>query len=120
MATVIIADDSVVMQAVLQYMVEKAGHKVVALAKHGQEAVSLYGIHRPQLTILDMVMKGAEGVDAMLEIKRLNPDAKVILVPAEGRVIQGQEAMQQGADGVLEKPYVLDRIKETLERVLGG
>ena len=59
-------------------MTGKSGHKVVALAKHGQEAVSLYGIHRPQLTILDMVMKGADGMSAMLEIKRLNPDARVI------------------------------------------
>jgi two-component system, chemotaxis family, chemotaxis protein CheY len=120
MATVLIADDSVVMQSILQYMVEKSGHKVVALAKHGQEAVSLYAIHRPQLTILDMVMKGADGMSAMLEIKRLNPDARVILVPAEGRALQAQEALEQGAEAVLEKPYGLEKVNEILTRILSG
>jgi two-component system, chemotaxis family, chemotaxis protein CheY len=119
MAKVLIADDSIVMQTILQYMVEKTGNKVVGAAKHGMEAVEMYSSLQPDLVVLDIVMKGSDGITALKEIKRLSPDAKVIMVSAAGQDSELMEARLNRADGFLQKPFIFDALTEEIARVLG-
>ncbi|MEW6299469.1 MAG: response regulator [Thermodesulfobacteriota bacterium] len=119
MATVLIADDSTVMEAILHYMVERVGHKVVGTAKDGSKAVELYRSLRPDLVALDLFMRGADGLFALKEIKRIRPDAKVIMLVADGQDAEEAEARRNGADGFLRKPFRLQAVTEELARVLG-
>jgi len=119
MANVLIADDSVVMTAILQYMVEKAGHKVVAAAKDGDEAVALYNDLQPDVVTLDVIMRGSDGLSALKAIKGADSTSKVIMVLEEGQEAEEAEARENGADGFLKKPFELNAVVEELARVLG-
>ncbi|MGH7962464.1 MAG: response regulator [Candidatus Binatia bacterium] len=120
MASVLIADDSVVMEAILHYLVERAGHTVIGVAKDGDTAVELYRSLQPGLTALDIFMKGSDGLSALKEIKQMNPAAKVIMLAADGQDAEEVEARQYGADGLLRKPFTLNAVVDELTRVLGG
>jgi len=119
MARVLIADDSTVMEAILHYLVERAGHTVVGAAKDGNKAVELYRSLQPDLTALDIFMKGADGLSALKEIKQLNPTTKIIMLVADGQEAEEGEARQYGADGFFYKPFTLNAVVAELTRVLG-
>lgn len=118
MANVLIADDSTVMEAILHYLVERVGHKVVGTAKDGSRAVELYQHLRPDLVALDIFMKGSDGLSALKEIKRIHPAAKVIMLVADGQDAEEAEARHYGADGFLRKPFKLNAVENELARVL--
>jgi len=119
MATVLIADDSSFMRGSLQYMVEKIGHKTVGMAKDGAEAVELYRRLNPDLTTLDILMKGIGGLVALREIMKINPGAKVIMVAVSGQEDQLDEALKLGASGYIRKPFSYLEIENEIKRVLG-
>lgn len=119
MANFLIADDSGVMRTILQFMIEKCGHRVVAQAKDGEEAVSQYRGQGPDAVALDAIMKGSDGLAALQEIKRLNFRTKIFIVVEEGQASEEAQAREAGADGVLYKPFDLSRVTDELKRVMG-
>lgn len=76
MANIVIADDSIVMRTILQFMIEKCGHRVVGTAKDGEDAVRVCKGQRSDAIMIDAVMKGTDGLVALQEIKRLGLSKK--------------------------------------------
>lgn len=120
MANIVIADDSIVMRTILQFMIEKCGHRVVGTAKDGEDAVRACKGQRPDAVLLDAVMKGTDGLVALQEIKRLGLSGKIIIVVEAGQVSEEAEAKQMGADGILRKPFVLQQVSDELIRILAS
>jgi two-component system, chemotaxis family, chemotaxis protein CheY len=118
MARIVIAEDSIVMEAILQYLVERVGHTVVGIAKEGEKAVALYKSLQPDIVALDIFLKGSNGIAVLKEIKQENPAAKVIMLVAEDQDKEEAEAYQSGADGFLRKPFRLHAVEAELARVL--
>jgi two-component system, chemotaxis family, chemotaxis protein CheY len=117
-ARIVIAEDSIVMEAILQYLVERAGHRVVGIAKDGEKAVALYKSLQPDVVALDIFLKGSDGLAVLKEIKREDPASKVIMLVAEDQDREEAEAYQAGADGFLRKPFRLHAVEDELTRVL--
>ena len=118
MARIVIAEDSIVMEAILQYLVERVGHRVVGIAKEGERAVALYKSLQPDIVALDIFLKGSDGLAVLQKIKQEDPAAKVIMLVAEGQDREEAEAYQSGADGFLRKPFHLYAVEAELARVL--
>lgn len=118
MITFVIADDSMVMRTILKYLIENLGHRVVGEARDGEEAVALYHNLKPEAVIIDVFMRGMDGIQAIKQIKQDNPAAKVFMVVDESQKSEESKAEQAGANGILRKPFDLVSVDEELKRVL--
>jgi len=120
MARFVIADDSIVMQTILQFMLEKCGHSIAGVARNGLEAVDLFKKHQPDALALDIMMRGGDGLTALKAIKQLQPAATIIMIAEEGQDKEADECLAAGAVGILRKPFILGQVSAELERVFGG
>src|SRR5208337_193882 len=64
-----------------------------------------------KLMLLDLMLPGSNGIDALKELKVFNPDTLVIVVTARGRRESAIDAMKEGAYGYLEKPLDIEELK---------
>ncbi len=93
------------------------GYEVLE-ASDGQAAVDLYREHKPCLVIMDIVMPVLNGLDALIKIKEINPEAKVIMLSSSGTKSYLKKAVEAGADDFLQKPWDEVQIKTILDKAL--
>lgn len=115
-STVLIADDAAFMRVMLKEILADMGLIVAGEAADGHQAVRLYRELRPDLVALDLTMPRLDGVGALKEILKENPQAVVIVVTALGQKQKVLEAIQAGARDFLIKPFDPDRVRETIRR----
>ncbi|AEH48864.1 response regulator [Parageobacillus thermoglucosidasius] len=83
--TILVADDSMFMRNLLKNLLTDNGYQVVAEASDGSSAVSLYKEKAPDIVILDLTMSIMNGLDALKNILKFDPRAKVIIYSAMGQ-----------------------------------
>lgn len=113
---ILIVDDAVFMRMKLKDILEKNGYEVVAEAQNGVEAIEKYKSENPDLVTMDITMPELDGVSALKEIKKINPNAKVIMCSAMGQQSMVMEAIQAGAVDFIVKPFETDRVIKSLEK----
>lgn len=118
MAKILIVDDSKTSRKFLRNMLEQAGHEIVAEAVNGAEGVEKFRIYRPDITIMDITMPVLGGIDAVKDIIEIDPDAKIIMVTAAGQKANMIEALKKGAADFIQKPFDMDVIVNTIEKVM--
>ena len=118
MADILIVDDSKTSRKFLRNMLEEAGHKIVAEAVNGAEGVEKYRIYHPDIVTMDITMPVLDGIDAVGEIMKMDPAAKVIMVTAAGQRTNMVEALKRGAADFIQKPFDSEIILNTIEKVL--
>lgn len=85
MAKILVVDDDEQVRAMIKLTLEKAGF-TVAEAQDGNEAVALYANEDCDLVITDIVMPGKEGIETIMELKGINPEARIIAISGGGRI----------------------------------
>ncbi|WP_026906931.1 response regulator [Paucisalibacillus globulus] len=118
MARVLITDDAAFMRMQLKDIVTKLGHEVVGEAENGLIAIEQAKELQPDLITMDITMPEMNGVDATREIRKALPAAKIIMCSAMGQQSMVVDAIQAGANDFIVKPFNMDRIKESLSKVL--
>lgn len=119
MATrVLIVDDAAFMRMMIKDILSKNGFDVVGEAENGAVGVAKYQELRPDLTTMDITMPEMDGISAMKAIKKIDPDAKVIMCSAMGQQAMVIEAIQSGARDFIVKPFQPDRVLEALRRAI--
>lgn len=118
MAKILIVDDSKTSRKFLRNMLEQAGHEIVAEAVDGAEGVEKFRIYRPDITTMDITMPVFGGIDAVKDIIEIDPDAKIIMVTAAGQKANMIEALKKGAADFIQKPFDMDVIVNTIEKVM--
>jgi len=83
-------------------------------AAGGIEAVSLFKEHRPNLTLLDIRMEDKNGIDVLEEIKKIDPNAKVIMVTGVEEEEAANKSKELGAIGYIHKPLVLEELEQVV------
>src|SRR5215510_1012373 len=119
--TVLIADDDRINRMVLHTMLKKDGH-TVHVAENGQEAVSLFEQHQPDLVLMDVMMPNMDGYEATSRIKALAGErfVPVIFLTAMTDEQALVQCVECGGDDFLHKPYrhaILKAKIVALERV---
>lgn len=117
MKRILIADDAHFMRTTLKLMLEKNGYEVIGEAKDGVEAVSLYKALSPDIVTLDITMPNLTGLDALKAIKKLNPNATVIMITAMGQESMVKEAIVSGAKSFIVKPFKEDHLLKVLSQL---
>lgn len=115
--TVLITDDTAFMRMTLRNVIEKNGYTVVGEASDGEEAVALYKELKPDLVTMDITMPKMDGITAIKEIMKIDPNAKIIVCSAMGQKPMVIEALSAGAKDFLVKPFDAERVVESLRKI---
>ena len=120
MARIMIVDDNAFMRNNLKNVLKNAGFDVVAEATDGIEAVAAYQADKPDLVTMDITMPNMDGVQALKELKTLDPEARVIMVSAMGQEALVVEAITSGAADFVVKPFEPTRVVEAVNNALAA
>ncbi|MCT2535955.1 response regulator [Aquibacillus koreensis] len=117
MARVLITDDAAFMRMQLKNIFTSQGHEVVGEAENGQVAVEKYKELKPDLVSMDITMPEMNGVEAVKQIKSIDPGATIVMCSAMGQQQMVLEAIQAGAKDFIVKPFDEERIKQALSKI---
>lgn len=117
MARILIVDDAAFMRVSIRNILLKNGFEVAGEAENGAIAVQKYAELQPDVVTMDITMPEMTGLDALKEIRKLDPNAKVIMVSALGQEAMVRDAVMAGAKGFIVKPYKEDTIVATLNKL---
>ncbi len=123
MARVLVVDDALFMRRMLSDILKKEGIEICGEAENGKDALDKYQQLKPDLVTMDIVMPKIEeidGIGAVKEIIKVDPQAKIIMVSAMGQHSLVVEAIQAGAKDFVTKPFQPSRVIEAVKRALGG
>lgn len=116
-AKVLVVDDSALARRRMREILEGVGHEVVE-ADEGMAAIERYFLDKPDLVLLDLVMKGMYGLDVLAKIREIDPSARVIVISADVQTSSRDMAVSGGAGRFLTKPpdreELLEAVKEAL------
>lgn len=98
----------------------QADMKVIAEARSGREAVACYRRERPDVLVMDVRMPDMDGIEAMIEIRREFPDARVVVLTTYQGDVQALRAIRSGAMAYLLKSMLRLELVETLRAVAAG
>ena len=114
MVTVLIVDDSRTSRRFLRNMLTEAGYEV-----DGEDGMKKYEEFKPDIVTMDITMPKLDGIDAVSEILKINPAAKIVMVTAAGQKTNIVEALKRGAADFIQKPFESSAIVSVLEKVMG-
>jgi two-component system chemotaxis response regulator CheY len=103
----------------LKDILTKNGYEIAGEAENGRRAVDLYRELKPDAVTMDITMPEMDGITAVKEIRKLDPEAKIIMCSAMGQQLMVMEAIQAGARDFVVKPFQQERVLQALEKVLG-
>ena len=115
---ILIVDDAAFMRMMIKDILTKNGYEVVGEAADGHQAVEKYKEVQPDLVTMDITMPEMDGITALKEIKKINPNAKIIMCSAMGQQAMVIDAIQAGAKDFIVKPFQADRVLEAISKTL--
>jgi DNA-binding NarL/FixJ family response regulator len=118
---VMVVDDHPLMRVGVASIVNaRSDMTVVAQAGTGEEAVTLFFKHKPDVTLMDLRLPGMSGVDSIRSIRETHPRARfVVLTTYEGDA-DIHRALEAGAQGYVIKGMPYQTLVEALQRVHTG
>ena len=120
MATrVLIVDDAAFMRMMVKDILSKNGYEIVGEAENGMKALEKFQELKPDLVTMDITMPEMDGITAVKEIKKVDPNAKVVMCSAMGQQAMVIEAIQAGARDFIVKPFQADRVLEAIRQAVG-
>lgn len=117
MVKVLVVDDTAFMRKLLKNILFSGGFDIVGEAENGKQAVELYKQLKPDIVTMDIVMPEMNGIEALKEIKKIDPNAKVVMCTAVGQEQMVKMAIKFGAKGYIVKPFQAPKVVEELKKV---
>lgn len=108
MSRILVVDDDSVLQRTLRINLRARGHEVL-LAGAGEEAVALFHAEQPDLVILDLGLPDLDGVEVLRRLRRRSA-TPVIVLSARQQADDKVEALDEGADDYVSKPFNIDEL----------
>jgi two-component system, chemotaxis family, chemotaxis protein CheY len=118
-AKVLIVDDSGLTRRSLRQILETAGCEVVE-AEDGLSALERYYLEKPDVVLLDLVMRGMYGLEVLQKLRELDNDARIVVVSADVQASSLELAEQAGAKAFINKPFDKTEILVALDTALSG
>jgi DNA-binding NarL/FixJ family response regulator len=120
--TVMVVDDHPLMRVGIAAIINaRSDMAVIAQAGTGEEAVTLYQRHKPDITLMDLRLPGdMGGVEAIAAIRKAAPQARFIVVTTYEGDEDIHRALEAGAQGYIIKGMPYQTLVELLQRVHAG
>lgn len=100
---VLICDDNDAVRWFVRAVLETAAMEVVGEAVDGDEAVAAAARLQPDVILLDLAMPERSGLDALPDLRRVAPDAQIVVLSGLAAETAGAQALELGASAYLEK-----------------
>src|SRR5438093_590697 len=114
---ILVVDDEEIVQDVLQTLLRKQGYEVLP-ATSAEDALPFLEHEGIDVVLLDLMLPGIGGMDALRLIRERDPEKTVIMMTAYGSVETAVEAMKIGAFHYLTKPFKNDEVLLLLDKAL--
>ena len=116
-ATILITDDEKSIRNALKEILEFENY-VTLEAENGEEALKVVEKENVNLVMLDIKMKGMDGIEVLEQLKKIKPEIPVIMISGHGTIKIAVEATKNGAFDFLEKPPDLNRLLTSVRNAL--
>lgn len=114
---ILIVDDEVIMLESLAGWLERDGHSVEK-ASSGERALDILKDQRFDILLLDIKMEGMSGLEVLKKVREDDPDMAVVMITAYGSISTAIEAMKNGAQDYLLKPFDPNELGLLIERII--
>ena len=115
----LIVDDSGLARRIVRQILEQRDLAVIE-AEDGMSALEKYTLERPDVVILDLVMRGMYGQDVLLKLRALDPNARVIVVTADIQTPARESAQAAGALAFINNPVNAAELLDAVDAALGS
>ena len=116
---ILLVDDSGLARRSVRHILEPEGYEVVE-AEDGMSALERYFLEKPDLVLLDLVMRGMPGFDVLKKLQEMDAQARVVVVSADIQTSSKEMAESGGASGFVTKPVDRGEILKVVATVLGA
>jgi two-component system chemotaxis response regulator CheY len=116
---ILVVDDAAFMRMMIKDILTKNGYTIVGEAENGLVAIERFLELRPDLVTMDITMPELDGISAVREIRKIDPQAKIIICSAMGQQAMVIDAIQAGARDFVVKPFQPERVLEAIGKALG-
>lgn len=114
---VLAVDDSLVTLKILKKIIKDSEFEIIAEATSGEDAITKYDEVQPDLVLLDIIMPGMDGIEALEKIIQKDASAKIIMVSSMGTKEKVMESLEKGAKNFVMKPYEKSTLLEVMKKV---
>ena len=115
--SILIVDDNISLCKTMSFVLERKGYATTT-AKNGPEAIKNVKERPFDMIFMDIKMPLMDGVETYKNIKMIRPDAVVMMMTAYAVEDLVQEALQEGAYGIIYKPLDIDKVLAHIEKVM--
>ncbi|MEE9535202.1 MAG: response regulator [Nitrosopumilaceae archaeon] len=115
-SVIVVDDDRDTVEVFCEYLSIK-DIQVLGRGYDGKSAVELYKEHKPDIVLLDVMMPDFDGFYGLEQIRKFDPNAKIIMVTADLTSDTEKKLVDLKASAMIYKPYEIDSVIETIEKV---
>lgn len=116
---IVIDDDQDTLEIFCEFLKLK-DIEVVGMAKNGLKGLTSYKENNPDIVLMDVMMPDYDGFFGLKKIKDFDPNSKVIMVTADLTEETAQKLNDLGANDILYKPYEIDQVIRTINKLLAS
>jgi CheY-like chemotaxis protein len=118
-AKILIVDDEQFVRSLLENVLRRRGHEVVAASDAEQALATLQASSNFDLMLTDVVMPGMDGFDLLRRVRSAFPHVKVIVLTGYARKQSISDFLLYGADEYLSKPFQVHELVAAVDRITG-
>lgn len=116
---ILLVDDASVSKLMLRKILAGDDYEIVGEASNGIEAIQKYQVLKPDLVTMDISMPDMDGFEALVAIKKIDPNAKIIMCSSLSHKLRVLQAISAGAVNFIVKPFEGPKVIEIVNRALG-
>jgi DNA-binding NarL/FixJ family response regulator len=118
---IVLVDDHRLVRAGIRALLQQVdGMEVVGEADDGREGVEVADRVRPDVVLMDISMKGLNGIDATAQLRRRNSEVKVIMLSMHAAEEQVARSLHAGANGYVVKDGAIEELESAIDAVVRG
>jgi len=116
---ILVIDDEDIVRLMAENILIECGYEVI-LAENGREGISIYSSRKNEIksVLLDMAMPVMSGKEVYLELKKINPEVKVLLASGFRQDDRVQETLALGVNGFIQKPYSITELSKKIKKMM--
>ena len=118
MKKLLIVDDSNIIRSKIARAIGELGLEIVGMAGNGVDAVARFRATSPDLVTMDLTMPEMDGLECIRALRALDPHVRILVVSALADKATAIQALKEGAQGFLCKPFSEAELTEALGELL--
>ena len=119
--SILVADDEDSIRSLLEHFLKNAGHKVIVVS-NAREACEAMKKQTFDLVITDVLMPDGDGLDLITELRKVQPNARILAMSGGGRYLEGSDYLKLakgiGAHSAMMKPFTWQQLQDAIKVVL--